>query len=832
MSITSLFADLVGEIAALEPLLVSLPIHLTAWIASWLLTYAVHSTLLIGAVALATRWRSPRSYVLRDALWKTALVGGVITASWQMASGVEPLAGRVQIVRHVDGGESRAMAAARPAESLPAPSIDAGDVELTSAVEPTRTPVRVMPRTGREAAEPADEPVRLGKIPRGALPHATDVDARPAMLPPREAIGTATGTGWHAWRPVSAEPVRSTRAATAATVTDGASASEATARGTTLRDAALLTGGRMTTSARDAIAPVETWLAASWPLLVCLFWIAGAVVALLRLGIVWLRVDRLVARRRRLEDGPLPAMLARLCRAASWPHPVRLSVSPRLSGPVALGRGEICLPERVVTRLDADGQRGVLAHELAHVVRRDPLWLVASSTLSALFFFQPLNRLAVRHMREAAEFLCDDWAVQRTGSCITLARCLAEVASWLDVRRDPAPVAGMATGSSTLVRRIQRLLEDSRPRESARARAWQRPITIALLLGLALAAPGVSALVHSADSEKPAEAPLVAFDLTTGRSVPLAGDHPASLIVLDPVDLRMHTTAERPRADRDRARWDDDGDDVERSASRYPPIVLGPDDGQEYERQPRAWSGDDKTDDDWRRAEFDDFADDDFINDEDFADPRRVTIDEFAVGDRWDVAKWTQLWDDEEYGHQHEIILLTDQHEIDDEREDLALRRAELRDAEQRVERLSRRIRRQVDSRLTPRVIELSDRVDELVDPHLEELEERLDDLLDEYLDRIAQRLEDTIESRVEASVDEELETLFEQMAQQTDRRFGDALDDDELDAFMDYCERRIEIEIEEAVSEQLESALDEQLDFIERQLERELERHLRDLER
>jgi hypothetical protein len=52
--------------------------------AAWLLTYVIHSTLLLGAAWLASS-RLIRSNVLRDLLWKAALVGGLITATAQVS---------------------------------------------------------------------------------------------------------------------------------------------------------------------------------------------------------------------------------------------------------------------------------------------------------------------------------------------------------------------------------------------------------------------------------------------------------------------------------------------------------------------------------------------------------------------------------------------------------------------------------------------------------------------------------------------------------------------------------------------------------------------------
>jgi HEAT repeat protein len=105
----------------------------------------------------------------------------------------------------------------------------------------------------------------------------------------------------------------------------------------------------------------------------------------------------------------------------------------------------------------------MLAHELAHVARRDPQWLVVASGVERVLWFQPLNRVARRQIATTAEFLSDDWAVRRTGSGVALARCLAQVAEWIQTSPLGVPVAGMAEERSLLVTRVARLLETSMP---------------------------------------------------------------------------------------------------------------------------------------------------------------------------------------------------------------------------------------------------------------------------------------------------------------------------------------------------------------------------------
>ena len=65
-------------------------------ILAWLATYAVHSTLLLGGVAFLTTFVVRRD-AWQDTLWKAALVGGLVTATVQLALGIRPLVGYVEL---------------------------------------------------------------------------------------------------------------------------------------------------------------------------------------------------------------------------------------------------------------------------------------------------------------------------------------------------------------------------------------------------------------------------------------------------------------------------------------------------------------------------------------------------------------------------------------------------------------------------------------------------------------------------------------------------------------------------------------------------------------
>src|SRR6185295_14772218 len=197
-----------------------------------------------------------------------------------------------------------------------------------------------------------------------------------------------------------------------------------------------------------AAAPVATASLLSTASLVRI-WLLAAAALLLRLAISHWALRRRIRVRLEVVGGTMFQILRRLRAESGVPAPVRLSCAHRLATPIAFGLGtgltqaEIAVPPRALSHLDAAEQESLLAHELAHHARRDPLALTLTQIVACLFFFQPLNWLARTRLRALSELLADEWAVSRTGRPLSLARCLAEVAGW-SLPDGGLPVLGMA----------------------------------------------------------------------------------------------------------------------------------------------------------------------------------------------------------------------------------------------------------------------------------------------------------------------------------------------------------------------------------------------------
>jgi len=180
-------------------------------------------------------------------------------------------------------------------------------------------------------------------------------------------------------------------------------------------------------------------------------------------------LSRFLAMRRRLLQ------LQRLGSIVSGELPVvAVPGPPRMCHATGLLRGRILLSSSLAEGLGPGEVRCALAHEEAHLRRRDPLANLLMS-LAGLFVPTPGSRLLQRAYRSAAAEACDADAAAAVGDPALVAEALVKVAA---VQRGPWQPAETvpAFGELALERRVRLLL--------ARTGIRSRP-THALLVGVA-----------------------------------------------------------------------------------------------------------------------------------------------------------------------------------------------------------------------------------------------------------------------------------------------------------------------------------------------------------
>ena len=185
-------------------------------------------------------------------------------------------------------------------------------------------------------------------------------------------------------------------------------------------------------------APAE-WLATGLryfdrhlPLLV-VAWLLGLLAMSLRLLGGLLYVQRL----RRYRVRPLAAAwqerLAVLAARSGLRRPVALLESALVRVPLVVGhvRPVILLPLGAVAGLSPAYLEAILAHELAHVLRRDYLVNFLQTVAEALFFYHPAVWFMASCVRTERENCCDDTATALVGGDpLRLARALTALAEW------------------------------------------------------------------------------------------------------------------------------------------------------------------------------------------------------------------------------------------------------------------------------------------------------------------------------------------------------------------------------------------------------------------
>ena len=181
-------------------------------------------------------------------------------------------------------------------------------------------------------------------------------------------------------------------------------------------------------------------------------WMVGVGLLSVRLAGGWW-----VSRRWQQKPGFAPAELQHkvleLSRRLGVTTPVRLLVSGRVTTPVVLGvfKSVILLPASALTGLSPAQLELVLAHELAHVKRRDYLVNLLQNLLETLLFYHPAVWWVSGVVRQEREVCCDDLVTSLGGDRLVYAQALTR----LERRR-----AGLALGASdgALLRRVKRLL--------------------------------------------------------------------------------------------------------------------------------------------------------------------------------------------------------------------------------------------------------------------------------------------------------------------------------------------------------------------------------------
>ena len=225
------------------------------------------------------------------------------------------------------------------------------------------------------------------------------------------------------------------------------------------------------------------WKTIPWQDLVLAIWLGGSAAWILLVAVRLRRFQRLLNSAQGppewlLEEARLLAVRMGLSRVP------RIRLLPGAFSPMIFAFGkavQVLLPQEALGSLPRDGVRSLLAHELAHVRRRDHWVRAIELVVSGIYWWLPVVWWARRELRRVEEQCCDAWVVWALPEKETdYAQALVHVVGLISRSSAALPPAASGIGHfSELKRRISMVMDAKTPhRLSAGARSILAALTL------------------------------------------------------------------------------------------------------------------------------------------------------------------------------------------------------------------------------------------------------------------------------------------------------------------------------------------------------------------
>ncbi len=248
--------------------------------------------------------------------------------------------------------------------------------------------------------------------------------------------------------------------------------------------AAALDGTRPASSASEIRTSIK------WPLVALTIWGIGVLVLSLRMARGWFWMRRLVADSTRVFEGPLMDAANKAAALLGLKTVPRLVVTGAQVSPFTCGvrRPLVVLPKTFVQKANRHSLLAVLAHEFAHVRRRDSLLGFVLCICDAIYFFHPVVHLVRRRILFEREKACDALVLAASKACPSAyASAICDAAQFsMSTRSLTSPPLLVAESFGDLKGRLTALASEAAPR----ARLSLASVFVLLLLGI-LCVPGI-----------------------------------------------------------------------------------------------------------------------------------------------------------------------------------------------------------------------------------------------------------------------------------------------------------------------------------------------------
>ncbi|MGZ0165154.1 MAG: M56 family metallopeptidase [Planctomycetales bacterium] len=232
-------------------------------------------------------------------------------------------------------------------------------------------------------------------------------------------------------------------------------------------------------------------------------WLVGATFVSVRLVTGSLRLRRILRSAKPNRDRSLEELFGQVVTKLGLLRRPELVLSDEVSGPMSAGliRPRVILPTDLAEHVSATHLHDVLVHEVAHILRHDPLTVLLQNVAGTLYWLHPVVNWHNRALGQAREEICDNYVLATTNAP-AYARTLLTLAELVQTSSSMPGAVGLFTSGWKLENRVADLLDEQRNRM---VKLTSRARLLIVLLSLAMISVAACGTVTVATGQEAAQ---------------------------------------------------------------------------------------------------------------------------------------------------------------------------------------------------------------------------------------------------------------------------------------------------------------------------------------
>jgi len=237
--------------------------------------------------------------------------------------------------------------------------------------------------------------------------------------------------------------------------------------------------------------------------LICTIWLLGFGIFILKLGLGYSYTIHI---RQGNTNQHLTYSLKKLQGKLGLTSPISILETTRVSGPMVVGffKPVILMPIGIFNMLSTEEVEGIIAHELAHVMRNDFAMNLIQTVIEAIYYFNPAMWWISANIRAERENSCDDIAIKLDMQPIVYAKSLIKLQE-LQSTYIPSLAMALASNKGQLINRVKRIMNMSQTKSNMR----EKSIATVLLMTLAILCSTNMLMGEKANNEEVTTSSLV-----------------------------------------------------------------------------------------------------------------------------------------------------------------------------------------------------------------------------------------------------------------------------------------------------------------------------------